>query len=64
MTLLEVLYDIMKHPSSFTLRERIAREPDMIMYILKFPYNSKEFLMGLKIVESLQKYNPSILTLH
>ena len=63
LILYDILIDCIKDPASYCLRERFAREPELIKHYLTQDIDSKEFIFGLMIVDILQKYNPHILTL-
>jgi hypothetical protein len=63
MTLHDILLDIIKDPASICLRERFAREPELIKHYLSQDVESQEFNFGLSLVEILQKFNPHILSL-
>jgi transposase len=63
MILYDILLEILKDPASYCLRERFAREPDLIKYYLAQEPDSQEFYFGLCVVDILQKYNPHLLIL-
>ena len=52
------MIDLLKDPSSFNLRERFAREIDVIKIFFKFGVESDLFMIGVKIIGILQKFNP------
>lgn len=58
-----MLIDLLKDPSSYNLRERFAREVEVVRTYFKFNINQKEFYMGIKIIEILLKFNKNYLTL-
>jgi hypothetical protein len=53
MGLYDILLDILKDPASYCLRERFAREPELIKHYLSQDIESEDFLFGLRIVETL-----------
>ena len=53
MNLYDIILDIIKNPASICMRERFAREPDLIKHFLSQDPESQEFYFGLKIVSYL-----------
>lgn len=63
-TTVPVLLQILKEPTSFCLRERIAREPELIKQnFLMQPFESNEFDIGMKLIGIFIKHNPNYLAL-
>lgn len=59
----DLMIDIVSDPASYCLRERFARETDIIKHFLNEQIESLEFYFALNLVSKLQKFNPSVLTL-
>lgn len=49
----DLIIDILKEPASYCLRERFAKDLDIIKVFLSQNIDSKEFSIGIKIVEIL-----------
>ena len=61
--LTSVMLDILKEPGSYTLRERVSREPEILKIYLQSSCESFEFQTGLKLVQIFLKYNKNYLSL-
>lgn len=58
------MLEILKEPGSFCLRERVAREPELLRSnFLASKYDSDEFYYGMKLIRTFLKFNPNYLSL-
>eukprot|EP00347_Sterkiella_histriomuscorum_P010775 403374964 len=64
LKLMPVMLDIMGEPSSYSLRERVSRESEVLRTFLSQEIETSQFEVGLNLICIFLKYNKSYLSLN